>query len=78
VSINSNSMSWTEALYKNVTKEIMEGTPNIHELFIGMAEKALIEAALLQSKGRRADASNILGIGRNTITRKIKELNIKK
>ena len=78
VSINDGSMSWDEALQKNITKEIMEATPNIHELFIGMTEKVLIETALLQSKGRKADAANILGIGRNTITRKIQELDIKK
>jgi two-component system nitrogen regulation response regulator GlnG len=78
VSINDGSMSWEEALQKNITKEIMEATPNIHELFIGMTEKVLIETALLQSKGRKADAANILGIGRNTITRKIQELDIKK
>ena len=78
VSINDGSMSWEEALQKNITKEIMEATPNIHELFIGMTERVLIEAALLQSKGRKADAANILGIGRNTITRKIQELDIKK
>jgi len=78
VSTNFDNMSWEEALHKNITKEIMESTPNIHELFIGIAEKVLIQAALLQSKGRKSDAANILGIGRNTITRKIHELNIKK
>jgi two-component system nitrogen regulation response regulator GlnG len=78
VSTNFHGMSWEEAFHKNITKEIMEATPNIHELFIGIAEKILIEAALLQSKGRKADAANILGIGRNTISRKIQEMNIKK
>ena len=78
VSINDDSMSWEQALQKVIVKEIMEDTPNIHELFIGVTEKILIEAALLKSKGRKADAANILGIGRNTITRKIQELNIKK
>ena len=78
VSINDDSMSWEQALHKNITKEIMEDTPNIHELFVGITEKILIEAALINSKGRKADAANILGIGRNTITRKIQELNIKK
>ena len=78
VIINDDSMSWEQALHKNITKEIMEDTPNIHELFVGITEKILIEAALLNSKGRKADAANILGIGRNTITRKIQELNIKK
>jgi two-component system nitrogen regulation response regulator GlnG len=78
VSSNRDSLSWEDALHKVITKEIMESTPNIYGLFIGMTEKTLIEAALLQSKGRKADAANILGIGRNTITRKIQELNIKK
>jgi len=78
VHINGGSMSWKEALHKIVTKEIMGATPNIHELFISMAEKILIEAALHHSKGRKADAANILGIGRNTITRKIQELKINK
>ncbi len=78
LSINDDSMSWEEALQKNIFKEMMEGTPNIHELFVGISEKILIESALLKSKGRKADAANILGIGRNTITRKIQELNIKK
>ncbi len=34
----------------------------------------MIEAALKQTAGRRRDASLLLGWGRNTLTRKIKEL----
>jgi two-component system nitrogen regulation response regulator GlnG len=37
-------------------------------------ERTLIRHALLASAGRRVDAAQMLGIGRNTITRKIQEL----
>jgi two-component system nitrogen regulation response regulator GlnG len=39
-------------------------------------EKALILRALAATGGRRVEAAQILGIGRNTITRKIQELGI--
>ena len=41
-------------------------------------ETHLIQAALLSTKGRRVDAAHKLGIGRNTITRKIQELGLGK
>ena len=78
VSLGVHSQNWEDALQKNITKALMEGTPNIHEHFINRVEKILIESALHYSKGRKADAANILGIGRNTITRKISGFNIKK
>ncbi len=39
-------------------------------------EKALIRVALARAKGRRQDAARMLGWGRNTLTRKIKELEL--
>jgi two-component system nitrogen regulation response regulator GlnG len=41
-------------------------------------EARLIQAALTHTRGRRIDAANQLGIGRNTITRKIQELGLDK
>jgi len=41
-------------------------------------EKILIEEALQFTKGRRIEAAEMLGLGRNTLTRKIKELKIEK
>ena len=55
----------------------MEGKENIYETYIEMVEKILIEKALEHTKRRKIDAARILGIGRNTITRKINELDIK-
>jgi two-component system nitrogen regulation response regulator GlnG len=39
-------------------------------------EKTLISRALAHTGGRRIEAANLLGIGRNTITRKIAELGL--
>jgi two-component system nitrogen regulation response regulator GlnG len=39
-------------------------------------EARLIHAALTLTRGRRIEAAQKLGIGRNTITRKIQELGI--
>ena len=39
-------------------------------------ERALIVKALARTGGRRIEAANLLGMGRNTITRKIQELGI--
>jgi two-component system nitrogen regulation response regulator GlnG len=39
-------------------------------------ERTLIRAALARANGRRQEAARLLGIGRNTLTRKIRDLNI--
>ena len=78
VNLGVQNQNWEEALQKQVIKALMEGDSNVHEHFVNKVEKILIESALHYSKGRKADAANILGIGRNTITRKISGFNIKK
>lgn len=40
------------------------------------AESTLIEAALQFTNGHRQRAAKLLGYGRNTLSRKIKELNL--
>jgi len=39
-------------------------------------ERTLIEAALERTSGRKRDAAVLLGWGRNTLTRKLKELDM--
>ena len=41
-------------------------------------EKSLITRALLHTGGRRIEAANLLGLGRNTLTRKIQELGLER
>ena len=48
----------------------------VHEKLTQAFERVLIKRALAHTGGRRIEAAQILGIGRNTITRKIQELNI--
>jgi two-component system nitrogen regulation response regulator GlnG len=39
-------------------------------------EKTLIRAALKKARGHRQDAAKLLGCGRNTLTRKMRTLNL--
>jgi two-component system nitrogen regulation response regulator GlnG len=39
-------------------------------------EAAVLGVALKHTRGRRIEAAQLLGIGRNTMTRKIAELNL--
>ena len=50
---------------------------DIFKDYTNIFEKELIVQALKYTKGRKVEAAKLLGIGRNTITRKIKELEIK-
>lgn len=68
---------WSNGLEQDIKGRILEGKENIYETYIEMVEKILIEKALEHTKRRKIDAARILGIGRNTITRKINELAIK-
>ena len=68
--------SWEDGLKKVVFNAIVQGEENIYSNLINEFEKIIIQQALKQTKNRKIDAAKILGIGRNTITRKIKELSI--
>ncbi|MEC7875633.1 MAG: nitrogen regulation protein NR(I) [Pseudomonadota bacterium] len=65
----SNFRKWVESSLSNGDIELLK---NAAPLF----ETILIEEALKKTGGRRQDAAKLLGWGRNTLTRKIKQLNI--
>jgi two-component system nitrogen regulation response regulator GlnG len=67
---------WTVALRHQVEKALMRGDSAIMDALTRDFEKTLIAKALQHTGGRRIEAANLLGIGRNTITRKIAELGI--
>jgi two-component system nitrogen regulation response regulator GlnG len=52
------------------------GEQNILETRTNIFERILITEALKHTSGKRIEASNQLGMGRNTLTRKIQELGI--
>jgi len=54
-----------------------ESNGNIHEHIIGKVEKALIGLVLEEEKGNQVRAAKRLGINRNTLRKKMKELCIR-
>jgi len=65
--------SWEEGLQnwlKNVSMNIDSG---LSEIAISKIEKMLIKTALERSNGKKNDAAQILGWGRNTLSKKMKE-----
>lgn len=72
----SQTGNWEQLLRQWVEKELAIGNSNILEKAVPSFERILIESALQHTGGRKRDASELLGWGRNTLTRKIKELGI--
>ncbi len=68
--------SWVAALEKEVEALLSRGEAGIMDELARRFEKALIVKALAHTGGRRIEASQLLGLGRNTLTRKIQELGI--
>jgi two-component system nitrogen regulation response regulator GlnG len=67
---------WVAALEKEVEGLLGRGETAVMEALVRRFEKALIVKALAHTGGRRIEASQLLGLGRNTLTRKIQELGI--
>ena len=67
---------WLDALAHEVERRLARGESGILDALSKQFERLLIVRALAQSGGRRIEAANLLGMGRNTITRKIQELGI--
>ena len=65
---------WAENLRNWADQELNLGHRGILEQATPIFEKSMIEIALKHTGGRRRDAAELLGWGRNTLTRKIKEL----
>ncbi|MBV1788769.1 nitrogen regulation protein NR(I) [Marinobacterium sp. D7] len=68
------SGSWEQALRVWADQQLARGHQAILNEAVPQFERAMIEVALKHTAGRRRDAAQLLGWGRNTLTRKIKEL----
>ena len=64
------------SLRREADRRLAAGTPAVWEQLTRDFEAALIRSALARTRGRRIEAAQRLGIGRNTITRKIQELGL--
>jgi two-component system nitrogen regulation response regulator GlnG len=70
------SSGWVAALAHEVEQRLARDETGILDVLGREFERTLIVQALARTGGRRIEAANLLGMGRNTITRKIAELGI--
>jgi two-component system nitrogen regulation response regulator GlnG len=68
---------WTTQLRRAVDQHLSAGEDDIYTDLNAEFERVLIEASLQYTRGRKQDAAKKLGWGRNTLTRKLKDLGIR-
>jgi len=69
---------WTELLADWAESRLEAGETPLLEAALAEFERTLIRVAMARSGGRRQDAARLLGWGRNTLARKIRELGLDK
>ncbi|ABM38079.1 nitrogen regulation protein NR(I) [Polaromonas naphthalenivorans] len=67
---------WETGLEAEALALLISGRSDVWDVLTRRFESRLIQTALANTHGRRIEAAHKLGIGRNTITRKIQELNL--
>jgi two-component system nitrogen regulation response regulator GlnG len=72
----ATEQNWASALEREVAKALNRGESGLIDVLGPQFEKALITRALAHTGGRRIEAAQLLGLGRNTLTRKIQELGL--
>ena len=72
----SAQSDWRDMLSSWARNELMHGKEQILRDALPAFEQVMIEVALQHTQGRKRDAAELLGWGRNTLTRKLKELHL--
>lgn len=73
---HSHSSSWQQALAAWAQQSLQTGETDILQTATPEFERVLLTAALNHSGGKKIAAANLLGWGRNTLTRKLQQLDI--
>ena len=76
VVLNTPGENWQAGLEAEAMSLLASGRVDVWDEMTRRFEASLIQTALAHTRGRRIDAAHKLGIGRNTITRKIQELGL--
>ena len=74
--VRDQPANWGEALMAEVDRVLAQSPGEVFDLLNRDFERILIRRALNATGGRRIEAAQLLGIGRNTIARKIQELGL--
>jgi len=77
-SAGRTGQGWEAVLRNWADQKLADGEEGLLNEALPAFERIMIEVALARSGGRRQDAARLLGWGRNTLTRKIKDLEIQK
>ncbi|WP_256645853.1 nitrogen regulation protein NR(I) [Thermomonas paludicola] len=65
------SADWTRALSDWVRQQLAAAAPELHAQARALLDRTLLEVALAQCGGHRSEAAALLGLSRNTVTRKL-------
>jgi two-component system nitrogen regulation response regulator GlnG len=71
-----SSQDWRTSLAQQTTLALQRNEENILETLTKQFESTIITQALQHTGGRRIEAATLIGMGRNTLTRKIQELGL--
>jgi len=74
--VGNDEGNWQHLLERWAKQRLADGQQRLLDEALPEFEQVLINAALQKTGGHRQDAARLLGWGRNTLTRKIKELNM--
>ena len=67
---------WESSLAKLVRQKLNMGQQDVIDELLKQFESTLLRVALDHTQGHRQNAAKVLGWGRNTLTRKLKDLNL--
>ena len=76
ITVEDAPQHWHHALEQWALDNLRQGQQNLLGEALPEFEKILLEAALAHTHGHKQEAAKLLGWGRNTLTRKLKELNV--
>lgn len=74
--ISSSGKDWQSALTEWIDQKLSEGNSDLLTEIQPAFERILLETALRHTQGHKQEAAKRLGWGRNTLTRKLKELSM--
>ena len=73
-SLSGNGQTWQQLLALDANVRLSRSEPEVWATLTHQFERALLQSSLDVCRGRRVEAATRLGMGRNTITRKLREL----
>ena len=76
ISASGTSVNWKSALGSWMDEQLSQGNSAILDEVLPEFEKIMLERALVYTQGHKQEAAKKLGWGRNTLTRKLKDLNL--